>query len=84
MPRSGSGSLADLLRAQVGYAELAQELFLATDAGLVLPLRGRDSLAVLLLHLLQPGLPGRFSNRIPSRLRKLLRSLVARLLGRKS
>ena len=84
MPRSGSGSLADLLRAQIGYAELAQELLLAASLGLGPLLRGRDSLAVLLLHLLQPGLPGRFSNRIPSRLRKLLRSLVARLLGRKS
>ena len=63
---SAAGSLGDLLRAQVGYPELAQKLLLATDAGLVLPLRGRDSLAVHNFQLLQPGLPGRFSNRIAS------------------
>lgn len=41
-PLRRSRSLGDLLRAQIGYAELAQELPLATDLGRVQLLRLRD------------------------------------------
>ena len=64
-PLCRSGSLGDLLRAQVGHADRAKEFILATDAGRVLPLRGRDSFPVLHLERFQLGLSGCFASRFP-------------------
>ena len=44
---ASSSRSANLLRAQIGHPELAQELLLSTDAGLMLLLRGCDALLVL-------------------------------------
>jgi hypothetical protein len=62
-----SGSLADLLRAQIGYPDRAQELLLATGLGRVQLLRGRDSLPVLRDQCFQLGLPGCFAGRLTLR-----------------
>ena len=64
-PLCHSGSLGDLLRAQVGHADRAKELLLATDSGRVLSLHGRDSFPVLHLERFQLGLPGCFASRLP-------------------
>lgn len=69
--RARSSSLGDLLGAHVGHAEREQELLLATDTGLMLPLRGRDLLSVHLFQLFELGLPGCFASR-----RTLRRELV--------
>jgi hypothetical protein len=74
--RPRSGSLGDLLRAQIGYADRAQELLLATDLGRVQLLRGRDSLPVFLFERLEFGLPGCFPSRHTLRIQLILVGVV--------
>ena len=69
--RPSLGFRRDLLRAQVGHPELSQQLLLTTNAGLVLPLRGRDSLLVLHGERFQLGLPGRLANCLTPRIELL-------------
>jgi hypothetical protein len=63
-----AGSLGDLFRAHIGYADRAQKLLLATDSGVVELLVGGDSLAVFLFQLRELGLPGCFPNRFTLRI----------------
>src|SRR5215217_6606794 len=74
--RAAAGSLADLLRAQIGYADRTQELLLATDLGRVQLLRGRDSLPVFLFERLEFGLPGCFPTRHTPRVQLILVGVV--------
>lgn len=64
---AASGSLGDLLRAQIGYADRAQELLLATGLGRVQLLRGRGALPVFLDLRFQLGLPGCLASRLTLR-----------------
>jgi hypothetical protein len=60
---AAAGFPGDLLRTQIGHADRAQELLLATDLGLMQRLRSRDSLPVGLDLRFQLGLPGCFASR---------------------
>ena len=53
--RPAAGSLGNLLRAQIGYADRAQKLLLVTNLGRVQLFHGRGSLPVLLFQRLQLG-----------------------------
>ena len=65
-------ALGELLRAQIGYADRAQELLLAAHLGRVNPLRRRDSLSLLDGQLRQLGLAARFASRRPLRVELVL------------
>jgi hypothetical protein len=70
-PLRRSCSLGDLLRAQIGHPERAEELPLATDASLVLPFRGRATLTRHLFQRFKLGLAGCFASRRALRLQLL-------------
>jgi hypothetical protein len=75
--RAAAGFLGDLLRAQIGYADRAWDLLLATNLGRVQLLRGRDSLAAFLGLRFQLGLPGRLACRDTLRKDELYAQRVA-------